>query len=114
MRVTRKHVISQRARGLRQNHRESNECDRLPKLRRFKPDEQPKERGTRNGKQPANGALPGIIAQSCQSRGEIEHRAENGESEQTHSNVSVFGGFEVQIEDRCAIESECAQERYCP
>jgi hypothetical protein len=80
MRMPRKRVIAKRARGLRQNHRESDERERLPKLRRFEPDEKSDEAAARGGKETANGALFGIVTQGGQLGGEIECCAENGES----------------------------------
>src|SRR6266478_9857137 len=93
MRMPAKRVIAQHARHLGQNHRESDESEGLPKLRRFEPDEKSKETAARGGEEAANGALPRFITQGRQSGGEIERCSENGKSEQPQAHMSVLWGF---------------------
>src|SRR5882762_154180 len=109
MRMPGKRVIAQRARRLGQNHRESDESEGLPKLRRFEPDEKNKETAARGGEEAANRALRGIVTQGGQPGGEIERCTEDGKSKQPQAYVSVFWGFEVQIDDDAAIDGECAK-----
>ena len=80
MGVPGKGVITQRARGLGQSHRENHESEGLPKLRRFEPNEKSKETAARGGEETANGALPRIVAQCSQPGGEIERCTKKGKS----------------------------------
>src|ERR1700682_5485406 len=63
MRMPGKCVVEQRARGLGQEHRKSNESEGVPNLRRLEPDEKSKETAARGGEDAANRALPGIVTQ---------------------------------------------------
>ncbi len=62
MRVPRQRVVMECARGLGQNHCESNEREGLPKLWRFEPDEKSEENTARSGEESAKGALLSIVA----------------------------------------------------
>jgi len=59
MRVPGKRVIAQCARGLGQEHRKSDECEGLPKLRRFEPEEKSKETAARSSKEARIARCPG-------------------------------------------------------
>src|SRR6267378_2967946 len=110
MRVPSKRVISQCASGLGQNHRETNECERLPKLRDFEPDEQTEETAPCNGEEAANGALVAIVAQSRQLGREIERCRENRKSHQPQAHVSMLRRFEMKIEDHAPIGGERSEQ----
>src|SRR2546425_342590 len=111
MRMPRQGVITQRARSLGQNHGESDEGERLPKLRHLIPNEKSKETATGGGEESANGTLLGIVTQCRQLGSEIERCTENWKREQPHSHVSVFRRFEMQVDHDAAIDSERAEQR---
>ena len=65
IRVPGKRVITNRARGFRQNHRKGDEREWLPKLRHLKPDKKRDESASCSREEATNGTLLGIVTQSC-------------------------------------------------
>src|SRR6266481_2230312 len=96
MRVPSKRVISQ--------------CERLPKLRYFEPDEQTEETAPCNGEEAANDALVATVPQNRQLGSEIERRGENRKSRQPQAHVSMLRRFEMKIEDNAPIGRERAEQ----
>src|SRR4029077_10029727 len=88
----------------------TNECERLPKLRDFEPDEQTEETAPCKGEEAADGALVAIVAQSRQLGREIERCGENRKSKQPQAHVSMLRRFEMKIEDNAPIDGESAEQ----
>src|SRR5439155_671580 len=65
VRLPGKRVITNRARGFRQNHRKGDEREWLPKLRHLKPDKKRDESASCSREEATNGTLLGIVTQSC-------------------------------------------------
>src|SRR5215472_17301685 len=104
-------VIGQGSRGFREDYGESDERKRLPQLRRLKPNEQSEERRARGGKEPAKSTLLSIVAMRRQLCREIVRRSENGQGQEPHAHVRMFGRFEMQVDDSRAVKGQEAEQR---
>src|SRR6266850_8335130 len=102
MRVPGKRMVTQRAPGLRQDYRESNEREGLPKLRRFVPNEQTQETAPCGGEEGTNGTLLRIVTQGSQFCCEIKRHSENGKRQQPQAHMNVLCGLKMQIDDNAA------------
>src|SRR6266481_7648429 len=111
MRVPSKRVISQCASGLGQNHRENDECERLPKLRDFEPDEQTEETAPCNGEEAANDALVATVPQNRQLGSEIERRGENRKSRQPQAHRYRSGSSATARQASLQISLSSASRR---
>ena len=106
MRMPADGVMGQGPRGFRENYREGDEGKRLPEFGHFKPNEQSDDSCARGSKKAAQSSLLRIVPVRGQLGREIERCSENGQSQETHAHVRVFGGFQVQIDNRRTIESD--------
>ena len=103
-------AMRERTRSFGQNHCEGDEGEGLPKFGNFVPDKQSKESRACRGKETTQSALLGIVAMQREPGGEIEGRAENGQSQQAHGHVGVLRRLKMQIDRGCPEESDEAKQ----